>query len=167
MPIRRPRGPKPTLRHLPFLEAMAASGEGSHEYREARATFLALRHLDHWIALGAGGGAPTDRSTTMTQEALDALGEDGELRSALVSIVSAIPELSDADAQPVLPRVFALGSLLEQRGRTRQATDVYETVARHVDSSAHADIAYDAHMRLGACLRNDGQLDRADAAYAT
>lgn len=167
MPIRRPRGPKPTLRHLPFLEAMATSGEGSHEHREARASFLALRHLDHWIALGAGGGAPTDRSSSVTQEALNALGEDTELKSALQSIVSAIPELSDADAQPVLPRVFALGSLLERRGRTRQATDVYETVARHVDSSAHADIAYDSHMRLGACLRNDGQLDRADQAYAT
>lgn len=167
MPIRRPRGPKPTLRHLPFLEAMATSSEGQHEYREARATFLALRHLDHWIALGAGGGAPTDRSTTMTQEALSALGEDAELRSALDAIVSAIPELSDADAQPVLPRVFALGSLLEQRGRTRQAADVYATVAKHVDPTAHSDIAYDANMRLAACLRNDGQLDLSDQAYAT
>jgi tetratricopeptide (TPR) repeat protein len=167
MPIRRPRGPKPTLRHLPFLEAMAASGEGSPEYREARAAFLALRHLDHWISLGAAGGAPTERSTSITQEALSALGEDTELKSALQSIVSAVPELSDADAQPVLPRVFALGSLLERRGKNRQATDVYETVTRHVDASAHADIAYDAHMRLGACLRNDGQLDRADHAYAT
>jgi tetratricopeptide (TPR) repeat protein len=167
MPIRRPRGPKPTLRHLPFLEAMSTSSEGSHEYLESRAAFLALRHLDHWIALGPAGGAPTERSTSNTREALNALGDDAELRSALDSIVSAIPELSDADAQPVLPRVFALGSLLERRGKSRQATDVYETVARYVDASAHADIAYDAHMRLGACLRNDGQLDRADQAYVT
>jgi tetratricopeptide (TPR) repeat protein len=166
MPIRRPRGPKPTLRHLPFLEAMATSEEGKHEYREARATFLALRHLDHWIALGAGGGAPTDRSTTITQEALGALGDDTELRSALESIVSAIPELSDADAQPVLPRVFALGSLLERRGRTRQAADVYATVVRHVDTSAHVDLAYDANMRMAASLRTEGQLDLADQAYA-
>ncbi len=167
MPIRRPRGPKPALRHLAFLQTMSEAPEASPEHVEARATFLALRHLDHWIALGADGGAPTERSTTATQEALAALGGDAELRAALTSVVAAIPELSDADAQPVLPRVFALGSLLEQRGRTRQAADVYSTVARHVDAAAHADLAYDASMRMASCLRNEGQLDQADQAYAT
>lgn len=167
MPIRRPRGPKPALRHLAFLEAMSAAPESSPEHREARACFLALRHLDSWIALGADGGAPTDRSSSAVAEALAAVGEDTEMRSALAAITTAIPVLSNADAQPVLPRVFALGSLLESRGRMRHAADVYGTVARHVDTGAHADLAYDAHMRMASCLRHDGQLDLADQAYTT
>lgn len=167
MPIRRPRGPKPVLRHLAFLETMAGAPESAPEHREARACFLTLRHLDSWIALGADGGAPTDRSSAATAEALGAVEEDTELRSALVAITNAIPILSNADAQPVLPRVFALGSLLESRGRMRHAADVYGTVAKHVDTAAHMDLAYDAHMRMASCLRHDGQLDVADQAYAT
>lgn len=165
MPIRRPRGPKPTLRHLAFLEVMSNAAEGSPEYREARACFLALRHLDHWIALAADGGAPTERSTTATQEALAAISDDTELRSMLSAIVQGMPQLSDADWQPLMPRLYALGSLLERRGQTRLAGDVYASVARNVDVVAHLDLAYDAHMRWAACLRLEGALDHADQVY--
>jgi tetratricopeptide (TPR) repeat protein len=145
---------------------MASSTEGSPEYNEARATFLSLRHLDHWIALGASGGAPTERSTSTTLEALGTLTEDVELRSALETIVTAIPDLSDADAQPVMPRLFALGSLFERRGQTRLAGDIYGTVAKNADQVAHLDLAYDAHMRSAACLRLEGDLEYADQTYA-
>ncbi len=165
MPIRRPRGPKPTLRHLAFLSGMAETPEEGPAHREARAGFLALRQLDHWIAYGDGGGVPTEHSTEVTAEAIRAVTDDAELRAAYDAIVSAIPTISDVDAQPVLPRVFALGSLLEQRGHTAQAADVYTTVVRYVDPVAHLDLAFDASMRQAACLRQEGELDHADQAY--
>ncbi len=165
MPIRRPRGPKPALRHLAFLSGMADTPEGSAPHRESRAGFLVLRQLDHWVAYGGGGGSPTERSTEVTAEAVRAVTEDDELRAAYLAIVTAIPTISDVDAQPLLPRVFALGSLFEQRGRTAQAADVYTTVVRYVDPVAHLDLAYDASMRQAACLRQEGELDHADQAY--
>jgi hypothetical protein len=167
MPIRRPRGPKPSLRHLSFLETMASSPEGSPLHHGAHAAFLTLRLLDHWLKLGtvmADAEMPAHRAA---REATTSLEGDVEMRAALSSVIDAIEALHEPDAQPLLPRVFALGKLLEQRGSIPQAGDVYATVARYVDAAVHLDLAFDAHMRHGFCLRVAGEFEWADQAYGT
>ncbi len=165
MPIRRPRTPKPSLRHLPFLETMAETSETSPLHPGAQAAFLTLRLLDQWAKLGAPIAAATTGSHAVTRESVDRLESDPELRNALRVILEAIEALQEPDVQPVLPRVYALGMLLEQRGLLAQAGDVYGTVARYVDAAAHLDLAYDAFMRQGYCLRHVGAFEWADQAY--
>jgi tetratricopeptide (TPR) repeat protein len=166
MPIRRPRSPKPALRHLAFLETMADSDGASPIHRGAHASLLTLRLLDHWIALGAEMARPDATAHRATRDLVTALQDDAEMQSALGAIIDAIEALQEPDAQPVLPRVYALGMLFEQRGLLAQAGDGYATVARHVDSAAHLDLAFDAHMRHGYCLRHSGEFEWADQAYA-
>ncbi|MEX2182458.1 MAG: hypothetical protein WD771_10480 [Gemmatimonadaceae bacterium] len=167
MPIRRPRGPKPALRHLPFLEATAQAKEDSGDRRALQAAFLTLRLLDHWMALGAEIADPSGQAFRATRVAIDAVDDDSESRSALAGIVDAIAMLQDPDAQPLLPRVFAYGGLIENRGALPLAADVYETVTRYVDSRTHFDLAFDAHMRQGYCFRTIGEFDRAERGYET
>lgn len=167
MPIRRPRGPKPALRHLPFLETMNSSPEGSPLHHGAHAAFLTLRLLDHWLKLGAVMADPEVPAHRAAREATASLEGDKEMRAALASVIDAIEALHEPDAQPLLPRVFAMGKLLEQRGSIPQAGDIYATVARYVDASVHLDLAFDAHMRHGFCLRVSGEFEWADQAYST
>lgn len=166
MPIRRPRGPKPVLRHLPFLELMAGASEGESPYVGAQASLLTLRLLDHWITLGAELADVAATAHRAARESVQAMTTDIEWRTSLSSIIDAIEAIQEPDAQPVLPRVYALAMLLEQRGLLAAAGDVYATVAKYVDSAAHLDLAYDAHMRHGYCLRHAGEFDWADQAYA-
>ena len=167
MPIRRPRSPKPTLRHVAFLETMAKSPERSPLHEGARAALLTLRLFDHWISLGSEMADSNATAHRVARDSVTALQGDQEMRAALLSILNAIASLQEPDAQPVLPRVYALGGLIERRGLLAEASDVYATVARHVDSIVHLDLAFDAHMRRGFCLRNNGELEWADQAYAT
>lgn len=167
MPIRRPRGPKPELRHVAFLESMTAAPEGSTPHASARAAFLTLRLLDHWVALGTDLSTDDSSAHRAAREAVDAIETDAEMRASLGSIIDAIVALHEPDAQPLLPRVYAFGKLTEQRGQMSQAADVYTTVARYVDASVHLDLAYDAHMRRGFCLRLAGEFDWSEQAYAT
>jgi tetratricopeptide (TPR) repeat protein len=166
MPIRRPRGPKPVLRHLAFLELMAAAPEGEPVYIGSQASLLSLRLLDHWMALGAELADVAATAHRAARESVQAMTSDVEWRTSLASIIDAIEAIQEPDAQPVLPRVYALAMLLEQRGLLAAAGDVYATVAKYVDSAAHLDLAYDAHMRHGYCLRHAGEFDWADQAYA-
>ena len=165
MPIRRPRGPKPALRHLAFLSAAADQPESSAARATYQAAFLALRLLDEWIASGAMIADPQFQSHVVTREAVSELSHDPETRSALDRIIDAMVALQDPDAQPVLPRIFAYGSLLEHRGAMLLAADVFATVSTYVDPRADLDLAFDALMRQGCCYRVAGELDRADRAY--
>jgi len=167
MPIRRPRGPKPALRHIAFLEASEREKEGSGERRSLEAAFLTLRLLDHWMALGAEVASPTAQVFAATRDAVSALDDDPEMRTSLTGITDAIAMLQDPDAQPLLPRVFAFGGLLEHRGSLALAADVYETVSRYVETRTHFDLAFDAYMKQAFCYRTIGELDRAERGYET
>jgi hypothetical protein len=145
---------------------MASAPERTPVHEGAFATLLTLRLLDHWLALGSDLADPNMTAHRSARDAVTAFRGDAEWRAALLSILNAISALQQPDAQPVLPRVYALGGLIERRGLLTEAGDIYETVARYVDSSVHLDLAFDAHMRRGFCLRNNGALEWADQAYS-
>lgn len=167
MPIRRPRAPKPALRHVAFLETMASAPERSPLHDGAYAALLTLRLLDHWLTLGSELADPNVSAHRAAREAVNAIQGDAEMRAALSSILNAICSLQEPDAQPVLPRVYALGGLIERRGLLSEAGDIYATVARYVDSTVHLDLAFDAHMRRGFCLRTNGEFEWSEQAYAS
>lgn len=165
MPIRRPRTPKPSLRHIVFLEAMAQSSATGPLQPGAHATFLTLRLLDHWIALGAALASPDASAHRATRLAVNAIGDDVELRRALGAIMDTIAALHEPDAQPVLPTLRVLALLLEGRGLTAQAGDVHQAIARLVNSTTQPDLAYESLMHLGQCLRQTGEFEWAEQAF--
>jgi hypothetical protein len=165
MPIRRPRGPKPALRHVVFLEAMERHATVAAEQQPLEAAFLTLRLFDEWIASGAMIAEPVGQALTATRKAVERIGQDSETRTSLQGIVDAIVMLQEPDAQPVLPRIFAYAGLLERRGALVLAADAYQTVSKYADATAHSDIAYDALMRHAFCLRTEGSLDVAARSY--
>lgn len=166
MPIRRRSTPRPALRHVSFLETMAANAPEHSRHHAAQATFLALRLFDHWLAFGVQVTAPASQSLTTTCDEIARLEMDAELREVLSAMTEAIAELPEADPRPVLPHLFALGALLESRGQHAQAGDVFLTLGRHADATAQRDLAYDTQMRAGGCLWQAGDCDWADQAYS-
>lgn len=165
MPIRRPRGPKPVLRHVAFLEAIAAQPEAAPTRDALQAGFLTLRLLDEWVSLGGMIADADSQVHTATRTAVEMVDADVEARTALNRILEAITMLHDPDAQPVLPRVFAYGSMLEHRGQFALAADVFAAVSRYVDVRGHFDLAFDAFMKQGFCHRLTAELDQAERAY--
>ncbi len=165
MPIRRPRTPKPSLRHIVFLEAMAQTSASGPLQPGAHATFLTLRLLDHWIPLGAALASPDAPAHRATRLAVNAIVGDVGLRRALGAVIDAIAALREPDAQPVLPHLRALALLLEGRGLTAQAGDVHQTITRLVNSATQPDLAYESLMHLGQCLRQTGEFEWAEQAF--
>ncbi|MBX3134225.1 MAG: hypothetical protein KF689_12660 [Gemmatimonadaceae bacterium] len=166
MPIRRPKGPKPTLRHLAFLEAMAISDEGSPSYRKLFAGLLTLRLVDEWATEGSLVMQPDATALQATRVAIDGVDADAETRVTLTRIVDAMAMMQDADVQPVLPRLFAYASILENRSSFALAADVFRAVAKHVDAQAHFDLAYDAWMKQGFCFRMVANFEMAERGYS-
>lgn len=165
MPIRRPRGPRPTLKHVAFLEAMDALPAADAGRQPLEAAFLTLRLLDHWMALGATIAEPTGQALSASRAAVEKAGGDPESQVSLRGIIDAMVMLQEPDAQPLLPRVFAFAGLLEQRGALALAGDVYATVSKYADARAHFDLAFDALMRYAFCLRVEGVLDQSARSY--
>lgn len=165
MPIRRPRGPKPVLRHLAFLEAADALPESSPERASYTASFLTLRLFDEWMTSGSMLADPEFPAHAAARAAVAGLEGDPEIRTSLQRVLDAVTMLHDPDAQPVLPRLYAFGGLLEHRGAAAMACDVFGTVSRYVDGRAHLDLAFDALMKQGTCRRNSGELEWAERAY--
>jgi tetratricopeptide (TPR) repeat protein len=148
-----------------FLSAIAEQPESSAARDAYQAAFLTLRLFDEWIVSGELVADPGFQAHTVTREAVSALTHDAETQTALRRILDAIVALQEPDAQPVLPRLFAYGGLLEHRGAMALAADVYATITRYVDSRSEFDLAFDALMRQGYCYRVLGDLEGAERAY--
>ena len=80
------------------------------------AAFLTLRLLDHWVALGSEMAEPTGQALSAARTAVEKAASDPATQASLRGVIDAIVMLEEPDPQPLLPRVFAYGGLLEQRG---------------------------------------------------
>ncbi len=130
-----------------------------------RAGFLTLRLFDAWLERGSEVVRAGTQSLTATRAAVFAITADADVRDALVRVLDAMVMLQDADAQPVLPRLMSYAALLDARGYTALATDVYRDVVRHADVRTQFELAFDATMRLGAGYGALGHEELAARAY--
>ncbi len=165
MPIRRRSTPRPVLRHVAFVEAMAAHTDGDAGHDAAHVTFLVLRLLDHRIAFGPQVTASASPELASVRDELAQRVIDAELRAVLSTLVDAIAETPDDAGQAALSPLFTLGTVLGARGRHAQAGDVFLTVARLTDAAAQPDLAYESEMRAGTCLLTSGDREWADKAF--
>ena len=151
------------LRHLPFFEALAATDEGTPEWRAATAGVGVMRLVDEWAA-----GGPDLRNrwgVHAVRLAVEAMPEGRPARAVLLGLVELLGATPRADADVLAARLLAYGHVLDLEGRYDLAADVFETLVGIAGASALVDVAYDAGMRLGYCLRMLGRLDDAGRAY--
>ena len=151
------------LRHLPFFEALAATDEGTPEWRAATAGVGVMRLVDEWAA-----GGPDLRNrwgVHAVRLAVEAMPEGRPARAVLLGLVELLGATPRADADVLAARLLAYGHVLDLEGRYDLAADVFETLVAIAGDATLVDVAYDAGMRLGYCLRMLGRLDDAGQAY--
>lgn len=135
MSIRRPRGPKPILKHLAFLEALSEYTAPSASYRAVLAGLLTLRLFDQWRSLGpivADGRAPIVRATRGAVGAV----EDSDLQFLLTRIVDGMLMLRESDANAVQLRLAALADHYAQRGALALEADVRQMIGPSASASS-------------------------------
>ena len=163
--MKRSRTQSQGLKHLPFFEVLGEAPEESPAACAATAGLLALRLIDHWVLAGPVMVEPESKSIRSVREAIMKLAANDPAREVLLGIVNTMQVLREVDLQPVLPRIFAYGQILERGGDLKLAADAFETVLRLGDDEYEADLVMDSHMRLGFCRRNLGELSDAEHEY--
>lgn len=155
------------LRHLAFFEAIASSDEGDAEWHAASAGLVVLRLVDAWIEEGPRAVAGDDWGLRAVRSAIESLESHEKIKAVLSSIVRLIEESITVDMGLLAPRLMAYGQLLEYDARWALATDVYTAIVAHTHPVQEADLATQAHLRRGFCLRQTGDLQESLAAYET
>ncbi len=159
--------PAHRLRHLPFFEAIASSDEGDAEWHAATAGLVVLRLVDSWIEDGSRVLEADEWALRSVRVAIDEVRSREKLRTILFGILEVLETAAVAEIAALAPRMMAYGQLLEYDSRWSLAEDVYTTVASHTHPAQEADVASQAHLRRGFCLRQMGELDRSLVAYET
>jgi tetratricopeptide (TPR) repeat protein len=123
--------------------------------------------VDRWVADGADVVSRDSWSIHAVRRAVEEMDHALPARVILHGIVDLVATSRTVDVDLLAPRLLAYGHALDLEGRFALAADVLQAVIAHVDPEVHADVAVDAYMRLGFCLRMLGRLEEATAAYAT
>jgi len=155
----------PGLKHLAYFEALAELPESSPEARSATAGLLTLRLLDHWMLAGSVMVEPESVSVRSVRHAIMAMPDSDPGREVLIGLVNTMQTLRNVDMTPILPRLFAYGSLLEQRAAFSLAADVYRTTSRLANEQYDGDLLLDAQLRLGQCERTLSKWNAAEQAF--
>jgi tetratricopeptide (TPR) repeat protein len=155
------------LRHLPFFEEIASRNEGTPEWSAATAGIVVLRLVDAWIEDGPRVMATDDWGMRSVRSAIDEVRSNEKLRSILLSVVDLLETSTIVDMGKLAPRMMAYGQLLEYDATWTLAADVYASIIGHTHPVQEADIATQAHLRRGFCLRQMGDLPASLTAYVT
>lgn len=123
--------------------------------------------MDRWVSEGADAVRRDSWSLHAVRKAVDDMDESLHARVILHGIVELMATAHVVDVDLLAPRLLAYGHALDLEGRFALAVDTLRAVIGFVDPEIHADVAVDAHMRLGFCLRMLGTLEEAAEAYGT
>lgn len=155
------------LRHLPFFEEIASLGEGTPEWYAGMAGVVVLRLVDAWIEDGPRVVAADDWGMRSVRNAIGELESNAKLQSILSSIVEVLESSTVVDMGVLSPRMMAYGQLLEYDAKWSLASDVYTSIVAHTHPVQEADVASQAQLRRGFCLRQMGDLPASLLAYQT
>lgn len=154
------------LRHLAFFDVIASSDDSDVECRAATAGLLTLRLVDLWVETGTILPRVDAEAIAHVRESIDDLKSRHKLRTVLSGIVDVVAGQPMITMDAISPRLMAYGQLLEYDARWSLASDVYQTVITHTHPVHEADVATQAHLRQGFCLRHMGNLSASLRAYA-
>jgi tetratricopeptide (TPR) repeat protein len=154
------------LRHLAFFDELSRRDETDDAWKEISAGLVVLRLVDRWLEEGAGVVADDAWGYASVVEAVDAISVGRPVRGMLRSVVDAMAMTATPNFRTVAPRLMAYARALDFDARWTLAVDVYHTVIASSEPLENADTVIAAHLRLGYCLRQIGEVDQSAAAYA-
>jgi tetratricopeptide (TPR) repeat protein len=153
------------IRHLAYFEELAALDEREDSWREISAGLVVLRLIDSWFEQGAAVVAPNAWNLGAVVNAIAEIPPGRPARGMLKSVVDVMVEARTPDAHIVAPRLMAYARSLDFDARWNLAIDVYRSVIGHSEPIDDADTVIAAHLRLGFCLRQVGEISESAAAY--
>jgi tetratricopeptide (TPR) repeat protein len=154
------------LRHLAFFDELSRLSEEDDAWKEISAGLVVLRLVDRWLEEGTSVVAADAWGYTSVVDAVDAIPVGRPVRGMLRSVVDAMAVATTPNFRTVAPRLMAYARALDFDARWALAVDVYHTVISFSEPLENADTVIAAHLRLGYCLRQLGDVDQAASAYA-
>ena len=154
------------LRHLAFFDELSRLDEADDSWREVSAGLVVLRMVDRWLEEGVSVVAADAWGYTSVGVAVDAIPIGRPVRGMLRSVVDAMGAATTPNFRTVAPRLMAYARALDFDAKWPLAVDVYHTVIAFSEPLENADTVIAAHLRLGYCLRQIGEIDQSAAAYA-
>ncbi|MDB4914407.1 MAG: hypothetical protein JWM95_2051, partial [Gemmatimonadetes bacterium] len=153
--------------HVPFFTAQASLEDSDPSWRAVSAGLVLLRLVDAWIEEGASVVAADGWGVRSVAAAIEEVPVVIPARGVLMSVLSALTEASSGDMHAVAPRLMAYARSLDLDAKWALAADVYETITSHVHPDEESEIAINAHLRRGHCLRELGQFTDATESFNT
>lgn len=140
--------------------------EGDADWPAINAGLQVLLLVDAWMS-GNDASRASDYGIRAVRSAIEAVPATVTARQILSRIVDA----GEAPGSPGMVQIgrhlMGYGRSLDYDGHYALAADVYRALIRHVPPSMDADIAIDAQMRLGYCLRIQDDWAAAETAYGS
>jgi tetratricopeptide (TPR) repeat protein len=155
------------LRHSAFFTELASLGDADSSWRAVTAGLVVLRLVDAWVEEGAAVVVADSWGVRSVRAAIEDMPEGMPARTLLTGIVDALTSARGGDLHAVAPRLMAYARSLDLDARWTLAADVYETILTHVHPVEDADVAVNALLRRGHCLRELGDHAGATAVFGT
>jgi tetratricopeptide (TPR) repeat protein len=155
------------MRHLPFFTELASLEDNDPSWRAVSAGLVLLRLVDAWIEEGASVVAADGWGVRSVEAAIEEMPAGMPARAVLTSVLEALTVAHSGDLHAVAPRLMAYARALDYDGKWALAADVYDTVTAHVHPEEESEIAINAHLRRGHCLRELGDFADATASFTT
>ena len=156
-----------SMRHRAFFTELASLGDADSSWRAVTAGLVVLRLVEAWVEEGAGVVAADSWGVRSVRTAIEDMPEGMPARTLLSGVVDALISARSGDLHAVAPRLMAYARSLDLDAHWSLAADVYETILNHVHPVEDADVAVNALLRRGFCLRQTGDLTGASAVYGT
>jgi tetratricopeptide (TPR) repeat protein len=155
------------MRHQAFFTELAALQGDDPSWRAVTAGLVVLRLVDAWVEEGSRVVAADSWGVRSVRAAIEDMPAGTPARTLLAGVVDALTSARGSDLHAVAPKLMAYARSLDLDARWTLAADVYETILAHVHPVEDADVAVNALLRRGHCLRQMGCLTEASLAYGT
>jgi len=153
------------LRHLAFFEELSRLDESDASWREVSAGLVVVRLVDAWLEHGASVVAADSWTIGSVLSAIDEIPVGRPARGILRSVADAMVAAGLPDVHAVSPRLMAYARSLDFDAKWPLAIDVYSTIVAHAEPLEDAETVIGAHLRLGFCLRQVGDVEESATAY--
>ena len=155
------------MRHLPFFTELASLEERDTAWRAVSAGLVLLRLVDAWIEEGSAVVAADGWGVRSVEASIEEMPAGMPARTILMSVLDALMRSRSGDMHVVAPRLMAYARSLDLDANWALAADVYETVIAHVHPDEDSEIAVNALLRHGHCLREIGEFLSATESFNT
>ena len=155
------------VRHLPYFTELASLEDNDPSWRAVSAGLVLLRLVDAWIEEGAAVVAADGWGVRSVAASIEEMPAGLPARAILMSALDALTTAQTGDMHAVAPRLMAYARSLDLDAKWALAADVYDTVIAHVHPDEESEIAVNALLRRGHCLRELGEFAEATNSFNT